>query len=74
MVGLYIAADGLIWSNDDRPLNYLIAKGAIFATAGGYGLYKDFIAAPLGHVYVNSRKEKTSKTGARMKVKLQIRN
>ena len=34
VVGLYIAADGLIWSNDDRPLNYLIA-GTIFATAGG---------------------------------------
>jgi hypothetical protein len=46
VVGLYIAATGLIWSGDGRSLNYLIA-GAIFATTGGYGLYKDFIAAAL---------------------------
>jgi hypothetical protein len=46
VVGLYTAADGLIWSNE-RPLNYLIA-GTIVATTGGYGLYKDFLVVALG--------------------------
>ena len=71
MVGLYIAGDGLIWSNDDRPLNYLIA-GAIFATAGGYGLYKDFIAAPLGHGELTERKNKQN--GSANEGETQIRN
>lgn len=71
MVGLYIAADGLIWSNDDRPLNYLIA-GTIFATAGGWGLYKDFIAAPLGHGELTERKNKQN--GSANEGETQIRN
>ncbi len=69
--GCILLGDGLIWSNDDRPLNYLIA-GAIFATAGGYGLYKDFIAAPLGHGELTERKNKQN--GSANEGETQIRN